>query len=173
MRQAVCADAINFHFMLKHVKPIGGGDILLEAFQVIVSEFRDVSAPCADHMIMMLAKVSMLIANLPVFEGSFLGEPETAHHFQGLVNELIGKVDTVFGQELVHFLERNVLFSLEKHLEDLKTIFKPIDVRLKKEPFEMLLFFSMYWLHCVVFSRRARGYRRWCSCHRCRFSSGL
>ena len=82
----------------------------------------------------------MLITGLPVPEGSFLGEPETAHHFQGLVNEFMGKVDAVFDQQLVHLLGGDVLFSLEKHLEDLKPVFKLIDVRLEKELFEMLLF---------------------------------
>jgi hypothetical protein len=49
-------------------------------------------------------------------------------------------VDTAFGQQPVHFLGRDVLFGIEKHLENFKAVFKLIDVRLKKELFEMLLF---------------------------------
>lgn len=141
MCQASPADTIDFHFMLKHVESAGGGDILLKAFQVLVSEFNDVSASCADHMVMVLAEMSVLITGLPVLEGPFLGKSEPAHHFQGLVNELIGKMDTVFGQQLVHLLGRDVFFGLKKHLENFIAILELIDVRLKEELFEMLFFF--------------------------------
>jgi hypothetical protein len=133
--------------MLKHVKPMGDGDVLLKAFHIIISEFNDIAASCADHMVMMLAKMPVLISRLAVLEGPFLGETEPAHHFQGLLNELIGKMDTVFGQQLVHLRGGNVLLRLEKHLQHLEPIFELIDVRLMEELFKMLFFFQMDGFH--------------------------
>jgi hypothetical protein len=133
--------------MLKHVKPVGYGDVLLKAFQVVVAELNDVAASRADHVVMMLAEMSVLITGLTVLEGSLLGETEPAHHLQGLVNKFVGKMDPVFGQQPVHLLGGNVFFRLKEHLEDLEPIFELIDVGLKEEPLEMLFFFQMYRLH--------------------------
>jgi hypothetical protein len=127
-RQTVRAYTVNFHFMLKHVKPLGGGDVLLETLQVVIFEFYNVSASGADHMVMVLAKMPMLVSGLCVLELSFLGKSEPAHHIQGLSHELIGKIDAVFAQQLMHLLGRDVLFSLQKCFENLKTVFEFIDV---------------------------------------------
>ena len=83
--------------MLKHVKPMGRGNVLLKAFHIIISKFNDAAASCADHVVMMLAKMPVFIPRLAVLEGPFLGETEPAHHFKGLLNEFMRKMDTVFG----------------------------------------------------------------------------
>jgi hypothetical protein len=133
--------------MLKHMKPMGRGNVLLKSFHVIISKFSDISAPCADHVVMVLPEMPVLIPRLAVLEGSFLGKTEPAHHFEGLLNELERKMDAVFDQKLVHLLGGNVLFRLEKHLEHLEPIFELIDVRLMEELFKMLFFFPVDRFH--------------------------
>jgi hypothetical protein len=133
--------------MLKHVKPVGYGNVLLKALQIIIPKFDDIAASCTDHVVMMLTQMPVLITRLTILEGSLLGKTEPAHHFQGLLNELIGKMDTVFGQQLVHLRGGNVLLRLEKHLQHLEPIFELIDVRLMEELFKMLFFFQMDGFH--------------------------
>jgi hypothetical protein len=133
--------------MLKHVKTMGGGDILLESLQVFIFKFGDTAASGTDHMVVVLAKVPMFIAGLPVVKGALLGKPEAAHHMKGLADEIERQVEVLLQKHLMKLLGGQVLFRLEKHLQNFQTLFKLVDIRVFEERFEMLFFSMMQRFH--------------------------
>jgi hypothetical protein len=74
--------------MLKHVKSLDGGNFILELFEVILFEFDYFSASGANHVVMMLAQMTMFIANGTVVKAAFMGKPETAQQFHCFSNKI-------------------------------------------------------------------------------------
>ena len=64
--------------MLQHVEAAGGGDLNLVFFQPIFLELEDLAALGADHVVVVLPQVMMLVADHPVVEAALASETETA-----------------------------------------------------------------------------------------------
>ncbi len=114
--QTAIADSIDFQFVLQHVKPLGSCDLDLQLFDLFLFEFQDFSAFGADHMIMVLTQVPVLVKNHTIIKAALVGKSETAHQLKCFLDEFRFQLPTVAFQQSHDLLDGHVLFGLQECL---------------------------------------------------------
>ena len=127
------------------------GDLNLQFFELVFFEFNDFSAFSANHMIVMLTEVAVLISGLAVVKSASVSKTKTAHELQGFAHKLRVHLAAALRQQLGQFVNGNMLFGLQKDFEDIKSIFKIINVLLLKQLFELFFFLKMNLFHWDYF----------------------
>ena len=145
--QAVGADPVDLHAVLQHVKPVGRSQKNLAVFHLVVLKLDDAAALCADHVVVVLAQVAVLVAGQTVVELVFPGEAELAHQFEGVPHEFGVISVSKGGQQLLQLLGGDVLFGVEKRVQDLEPVFKTVDVFLLEQGDELLFFLVVNRFH--------------------------
>jgi hypothetical protein len=122
------------------MKPIFGGNFQLQLLDGFILKLEDAFAHGADHMIMVLPEVEMFIARFDVVETVLFGKTVMAHQLDGLIYE----VDIQGAALLVHqrhqLLNRDVVFRLQKDIENRQPIVEPTDAILHEELLKLFFF---------------------------------
>jgi hypothetical protein len=129
------------------MKTVGGCDLDLQLLDLSLFEFDDIAAFGADHMIMVLAQMPVLIKDHAIVKASPLGESETAHQLQGLAHELGIQIPAVVFKHLMDFFDGHMFFGLQERFQHLEPIFEIVDVFLFEQLFKLLLFLKVYLFH--------------------------
>ena len=129
--------------MLEHVKALIGGNLQLQGFQLCVTEFDYLAALDADHVIVMITEVTMLIPDLAIVKPILLCKPEPAHKLQSIVDEILFEMMPVLLKPLGEFCRCEVVLGLQKHLQDVVAIFEVIYIRMGKQLLELFFFLRM------------------------------
>ena len=126
---------------------MGCGYLYLKIFKPVFSEFNNLSAFCADHMIMVLAEVHVLITVMSIVEPVFLSETETNHELKGVSDKIRFKIISIFLQEINQLTAGQVLFGLQKNFKNIESVFKIIYGFLFEKFFELLFFLTVNMFH--------------------------
>jgi hypothetical protein len=133
--------------VLEHVKPVIAGDRQLEGLQGIVFEFDDVPAFGADHMVVVLPQMTMLIIDFAVVECVFLGKTEAAHQFEGFEDEIRLENHSLRLQQPGKTADGHMALGFQKPLQNPEPILEAIDLLLLEEFFELFFFLPVNLLH--------------------------
>jgi hypothetical protein len=161
--------------VLQHVKPLRGGDLQLQVFKAIVLKFKNALAFCANHMVVMLTEMTVLITDHAVVEPVFAGKAKSAHQFQRIADKIGGKTVSVSLENFDQFICSQMLFGLKEDFQYMKPVLEPINVFLLKQLLKLLFLLTVYLLHdesvvllnpcgCGVFSGSGRAAQLCCSC---------
>jgi hypothetical protein len=146
---AVDAEAVNFHLVLQHVKAEFVGNSLLQLFEMIVAELKDFHAPGADHVVVVLTEMAMLVTHLAVFKSIPAGKAVVGHQIEGVLDEIRLEIVSVLPQPHHQFLPGDVLFDLQKNLQNCEPILEAVDAFLFEEFLELRFFLFVNQLHDV------------------------
>ena len=152
--QAAVADTVDFKFVLQHMKPLGCGYLDLQLLDSLLFELQDLSAFGADHVIMVLTQMAMLVKNHAIIEAAPAGKAEVAHQLKGFPNEFRIQLPAILFQKLVDSLDGHVLFGLQKSLQHLEPIFEIVDMLLFEQLFKLPFFLEMYLFHFFISQTR-------------------
>jgi len=102
-------------------------------------------------MIVVITEMPVFVSNLAFVESVFLSESETAHHAEGISNE-IRIIRIPFIREELHQLSvGDVALRSKKSLQDSVSILKRIDMFLFKQFLKLLLFLAVDRFHIKPF----------------------
>ena len=87
---------INFQFVLEHMESVGRSGIYLQFLNLIFFEFNDLSAFCANHMVMMLTQVPVFVTNSAIIKLTLMSKTETTHQLKGVPDEVRFHFQSVF-----------------------------------------------------------------------------
>ncbi len=111
--------AVEFHAMMKNLKPITVGDAFLKRFERFVLELDDFPATQTDQVIVMSFSRDGLIPRLTVGEFTFLREPQTGEKLKGSIDRGVANLGIDPGDKRIDLGEILVARRTEKDVEDL------------------------------------------------------
>jgi hypothetical protein len=141
--QTLPADAIEFHPVLEQVKTTFGGDLNLKLLYGLILKLKDAFAFGANHVVVVLAKVMVLIAGLAVVEQVLPGKPIVAHQVNGIANKFQFQSRTLGLDQVGQFLGRHMVFGGQENLQHYQPVFESIDSILLEKLYELLFFLLM------------------------------
>jgi len=118
----------------------------------VVFKLNDPVALGADHMVMMLTDVPMLISNNTIVEAVFVGKTIATHEVQGIRNKGRHQGDIFFFYDFIQFILRKVLLCLKKSLQHFHAVFQAVNIFLLKKLLELFFFLKMDRLHHMTLS---------------------
>ncbi len=104
--------------MRSKLKSVLGGHLVLNGFQLRRVELDDLSAGRADHVIVMLMLVIVLVMGAAIAEPRFAGQPRISQKLQRAVNRGLPDVRILFAHEAKKIFARHVSFRAEKDFQD-------------------------------------------------------
>ena len=114
---------------------------------MILFEFNNFSASGANHVVMMLAQMTVFISNSAIVKSTLMGKPETAHQLHCFANKIGIELPAVLVKTFYKSIDGNMLFCLQKGFQNLESILKIIDLLLFKKLFELFFFLNMNLFH--------------------------
>jgi hypothetical protein len=126
--------------VLEQMKSALRGDLKLELLHGLVLKLKDAFALGANHVVMVLAQMMVLIAGLAVIEQVFPGKPVMAHQFDGITDKLELQACALGIHQDVQFLSRHMMFGGQKNFQHGQPILEPIDSILLEKLYELLFF---------------------------------
>ena len=102
--------------MILNLKLILFGDGELLFFNRIIVELNNFSTLYADHMIMVLTQVPVLVKNHTIIKTALMGKSETAHQLKCFMDEIRFQLPTIAFQQPQDLLDGHVLFGLQESL---------------------------------------------------------
>src|SRR6266849_4002757 len=104
--------------MRSKLKLVPGGHLVLNSFQLRRVKLDDFSADRADHVIVMLMLVVMLVMSAAIAETRFAGQPGISQKLQRAINGGLSHAVVPFAHQAIEIFARHVTFSPEKDLQD-------------------------------------------------------
>jgi len=91
---------------------------VLNRFEFSREEFDDLSATGADHMVMVLMLVVMLVMRAAVTEADFSGETGIRQKFQRSIDGGLADIRIQFAHQAIEIFARDVTLCAEKYFQD-------------------------------------------------------
>ena len=94
------------------MKSLYGCDLNLELFQKVFLKFNNFSSPGTNHVVMVLAQMTVFISNGAIVKAALMGKTKAAHELHGFTNEFRFELPAVLVKKCYQFIDRNMLFCL-------------------------------------------------------------
>src|SRR5229473_6885741 len=94
--------------MRSKLKSVLGGHLVLNGFQLRRVELDNLSADRADHVIVMLVLVIVLVMCAAIAESRFAGQPRISQKLQRTVNRSLSDARVLFAHQAIEIFARHV-----------------------------------------------------------------
>lgn len=118
MIAALGAQAFDAQRVLRGQKLVFGGDVFLYRFEFGGKEFDVRAALRANHVVVALVFITMLVARAPVAEAYFARESRSGEKFERAINGCLSDRGIFVLHKPVQVFARHVLFGAQKNVED-------------------------------------------------------
>src|SRR5260370_26370551 len=143
--------------MRSKLKSVLGGHLVLNSFQLRRVELDDLSASRADHVIVMLVLVIMLVMGAAIAESRFAGQPRISQELERAINCGLPDARILFAHQAIEIFAGYVSFGAQKYFQDQVTLrgsLKALSAKMFDENF--LLFGHQCLISGRSLSRRRR-----------------
>src|SRR5258707_4754766 len=104
--------------MRSKLKSVLSRHLILNSFQLRRVELDDLSADRADHVIVMLVLVIVLVMPAAIAESRFAGEPRISQKLQSAIDGSLPDARVLFAHQAIEIFARHVTLCAEKHFQD-------------------------------------------------------
>src|SRR6266550_969840 len=139
--------------MRSKLKSVLGGHLVLNSFQLRRVELDDLSADRADHVIVMLVLVVVLVMSAAIAESRFSGQSRISQKLQRTINGGLSDAGVLFAHQAVKIFAGNVTLCAEKYFQDQVALRGPLEALAAKMFDENFLLFGH---RCLVIGRFLR-----------------
>src|SRR5260370_31294523 len=108
--------------MRSELKSVLGGHLVLNSFQLRRVELDDLSASRADHVIVMLVLVIMLVMGTAIAESRFAGQARISQELQRAIDGGLPDARILFAHQAIEIFARHVTLGAEKYIQDQRAL---------------------------------------------------
>src|SRR5712671_2926660 len=101
--------------MRSKLKSVLGGHLVLNSFQLRRVELDDLAADRADHVIVMLMLVIVLVMRAAIPESRFAGQPRISQKLQRAINGSLSDALIPLAHQAIEIFARDVTLRAEKY----------------------------------------------------------
>src|SRR5438552_14570 len=128
--------------MRSKLKSVLGGHLVLNSFQLRRVELDDLSADRADHVIVMLVLVIVLVMRAAIAESRFAGQPRISQKLQRTIDGGLSDARVLFAHQAIEIVAGDVTFGAEKYFQDQVALRGSLEALSAKMFDENFLFFG-------------------------------
>ena len=93
------------------------GDLFLQSFQGLVFKFNNATAFGANHVVMVLSQVTVLISDLAIVESNTVGKSVMTDQLQSFLDKCFLEILSVFPDQGLQFSCGDMVFGVQKHFD--------------------------------------------------------